>query len=207
MVRIRCISLAILCIAVCAGRGGYAQDQPLQLKVGSIRELYKQAQTQGLTAPSTSYCQQPLPNCIPTHCLPCLCLQSAIGTGALFGLQLDTGAFTVSGLIRGTGVFTVNKVCYRTQMRYAGQDQWYWYYWARSTPYYFAITKQAFTPINVHFMFVFDCSSGSGFKFYQLMIRYNCPGPCCEPCNPEPCYPCHTCHYPCYSTSYCGYGY
>jgi hypothetical protein len=202
MTRILKLSLILLGIAASTDRSSKAQEQPLQLKVGSIQELYKQAKGQGLSAPSAAYCKPPLPNCIPTHYLPCFCLQSAIGTGALFGLHLDTGAFTVSGLIRGTAVFTVNKSCYRTQMRYAGQDQWYWYYWARGTPYYFAISKQAFTPIRVHFMFVLDCSSSSRFKFYQLMVRYNCPRPCCEPSNP-----CHSCYDPCCSTSYCGYKY
>jgi hypothetical protein len=210
--------LLILVLTICMNQVGVAQevpaglDQQFELKVQSPRELFREAQSKGLAIPNPDYCKRPWPNCVPTHCLPCFCLQSAIGTGAILGVHLDTGAFSFAGLVRGSGVFTVEKKCHQSKMRYAGQDNSYWYYVAYGTPYCFAVSKQAYTQYNIHFMFIHDCTSSTGFKFYQLMLKYDCPcpTPCYEPCSHSSCYPCYPCHshcQPCYSPCYrrCGY--
>ncbi len=221
MACLRSALILAITAAICCSQHSFAQDPPtgldqqFELKVQSPRQLFAEAQGQGLGVPNPKYCQQPWPNCVPTHCLPCFCLQSAVGTGTLLGVDLDTGGFSFAGLIRGRGEFTVRKKCHSTKMRFAGEDSSYWYYVAYGTPYCFAISKQAFTQYKIHFMFLYDCTSGTGFKFYQLMLKYDCPCPLPSP-SPWPCYkprvhhsyyPCHSYCQPCYSSCYrsCGY--
>lgn len=139
-----------------------------------------------LSTPDESYCKKPYPNCISTHNLPYLCLQSVYGAGDDPANRRPSGAFAVKGIVSGNSAFTWNGNCYTAQMRYAGQDQDYWYYRALCTPYCFAIEKELDPAFEDHRMLILDCHIGGGYQFYQFAAPYDCPKPTTH----------HRCYYP-----------
>jgi hypothetical protein len=126
-----------------------------------------------------------MPNCVPTNCLPCLCLQSVYGTGLNPNNLWPCGAFNLTGLVSGRGVFTWESCCYSAQMRYCGQDANFWYYSALCTRYCFAVGRQPLSRVLV--IFIYDRFGGGPFVFYEFATTFPCASPCWTPCD-NPCY-------------------
>jgi hypothetical protein len=135
-----------------------------------------QARVKSLNAPQPDvrFCRERLPDCVPTRCLPCFCLQSVYGTGDDPNLRAPSGSFKVMGLLSGKGIFTWENNCYSRVMHFAGEDANYWYYSAMYTPLYFAIAKAEDPKQKDHAMWIYDCRQTVGFRFYQYAAMYSC---------------------------------